>query len=165
MARVTVEDCVLRIPNRFDLVMLAARRARDLHSGGQLTVDRDNDKNPVVALREIAEGTLLLDVLQNSVIQSMQKHVEIDEPEEEATGFGAIEGEFSGIGDRPTAEAGEGSGEEGDAGEESEAEEDADDETGDAETGDAETGDAESESDGEMDNTADAGQQDQPEEE
>ncbi len=83
MARVTVEDCVLKIPNRFELVMLAGQRARDISSGGQLTVDRDNDKNPVVALREIAEETVNLDTLRNSVVQGLQKHVEVDEPEED----------------------------------------------------------------------------------
>ena len=88
MARVTVEDCVLKIPNRFDLVMLAAQRARDVSAGAPLTIDRDNDKNPVVALREIADETVDLDALGNSLIQDLQKHVETDEPEEEG-GFGA----------------------------------------------------------------------------
>ncbi|PKU23098.1 DNA-directed RNA polymerase subunit omega [Telmatospirillum siberiense] len=83
MARVTVEDCVLKIPNRFELVMLAGQRARDISSGGQLTVDRDNDKNPVVALREIADETVNLDTLRNSLVQGLQKHVEVDEPEED----------------------------------------------------------------------------------
>ena len=87
MARVTVEDCVLKIPNRFDLVMLAAQRSREIASGAQLTVDRDRDKNPVVALREIAEETTDLATLGESLIQSMQKHVEIDEPEEDAPEF------------------------------------------------------------------------------
>ena len=99
MARVTVEDCVLKVPNRFDLVMLAARRARDIHSGAPLAVDRDNDKNPVVALREIAEDEVDLPHLHNSLIQSLQKHVEVDEPEEDST-FGVIEGEFAGIADQ-----------------------------------------------------------------
>jgi DNA-directed RNA polymerase subunit omega len=89
MARVTVEDCVVKIPNRFELVLLAAQRARDVASGGQLTVDRDNDKNPVVALREIAAESVSLDNLQNSLIKGMQKHVEIDEPEEEEIEIGA----------------------------------------------------------------------------
>ncbi len=87
MARVTVEDCVLKVPNRFDLVMLAAQRSREIASGAQLTVDRDRDKNPVVALREIAEETTDLGTLGESLIQSMQKHVEIDEPEEDAPEF------------------------------------------------------------------------------
>ncbi len=83
MARVTVEDCVLKVPNRFDLVMLAAQRARDVSAGATLTIERDNDKNPVVALREIADSTVNHDDLKNSLIQSMQKHVEVDEPEED----------------------------------------------------------------------------------
>ncbi len=87
MARVTVEDCVLRVPNRFELVMLAAQRAREVSAGAPLTVERDDDKNPVVALREIAEETVSLEELDASLIQSMQKHVEFDEPEEELTDF------------------------------------------------------------------------------
>ncbi len=87
MARVTVEDCVLRVPNRFELVMLAAQRAREVSAGAPLTVERDDDKNPVVALREIAEETVSLEELDASLIQSMQKHVEFDEPEEEQTDF------------------------------------------------------------------------------
>jgi DNA-directed RNA polymerase subunit omega len=83
MARVTVEDCVIKIPNRFELVLLAAQRARDMASGAQPTLERDNDKNPVVALREIAAESVLLDGLQNSLIKGLQKHVEIDEPEED----------------------------------------------------------------------------------
>ena len=83
MARVTVEDCVLKVPNRFELVLLAAQRARDVTAGAQITLERDNDKNPVVALREIADETIGLDHLQNSLIKGMQKHVEIDEPEED----------------------------------------------------------------------------------
>ena len=84
MARVTVEDCIEKIPNRFDLVMLAAQRSRGLASGAELTVDRDNDKNPVVALREIADETVDLKELENNLIKSLQKHVERDEQEEEA---------------------------------------------------------------------------------
>jgi DNA-directed RNA polymerase subunit omega len=83
MARVTVEDCVIKIPNRFELVLLAAQRARDMASGAQPTLGRNNDKNPVVALREIAAESVPLDALQNSLIKGMQKHVEIDEPEED----------------------------------------------------------------------------------
>jgi len=73
MARVTVEDCVLQIPNRFDLVMMAAQRARALNAGGILTIDRDNDKNPVVALREIAETTISLELLRGDLIRGHQK--------------------------------------------------------------------------------------------
>lgn len=85
MARVTVEDCVLKIPNRFDLVMLAAHRSRGISAGAALTVDRDNDKNPVVALREIADETIGLPETRDSLIRSLQRHVEVDEPEEEDT--------------------------------------------------------------------------------
>jgi DNA-directed RNA polymerase subunit omega len=88
MARVTVEDCVLRVPNRFELVLVAGQRARDISAGGKLTVERDNDKNPVVALREIAEDMVSTDLLQSALIHSLQKHVEVDEPEEdEMEGF------------------------------------------------------------------------------
>ncbi len=87
MARVTVEDCVLKVPNRFDLVMVAAQRSRDISAGAPLTVERDNDKDPVIALREIAEETVDVDELNDALIQSMQRHVEIDEPEEEQEDF------------------------------------------------------------------------------
>ncbi len=83
MARVTVEDCILKIPNRFELVLLAAQRARDVASGAPITLERDNDKNPVVALREIADETIGLELVKNSLIKGMQKHVEVDEPEED----------------------------------------------------------------------------------
>jgi DNA-directed RNA polymerase subunit omega len=82
MARVTVEDCVVRVPNRFELVLVASQRAREITAGAVLTLDRDNDKNPVVALREIADDTVPVEKLQDSLIRGMQKHVEIDEPEE-----------------------------------------------------------------------------------
>src|SRR3546814_4213241 len=87
MARVTVEDCVLKVPNRFELVMMAAQRARDISSGASLTVDRDNDKNPVVALREIADETVSLDALGNALVQGLQKQSEQDEPEEDIVEF------------------------------------------------------------------------------
>ncbi len=83
MARVTVEDCVDKVSNRFELVLLAAQRSRQISSGGELLVDRDNDKNPVVALREIAEEKIMPETLRETVIHAMQKHVEVDEPEEE----------------------------------------------------------------------------------
>ena len=87
MARVTVEDCVLKVPNRFDLVMLAAQRARDISSGAQMTLERDNDKNPVVALREIADETVDLTVLADSLVKGHQRQIEFDEPEEELPDF------------------------------------------------------------------------------
>lgn len=83
MARVTVEDCVDKVPNRFELVMLAAHRAREIAAGSPLTVDRDNDKNPVVALREIAEETQSADALRERLIESHQTQIEVDEPEED----------------------------------------------------------------------------------
>jgi DNA-directed RNA polymerase subunit omega len=82
MARVTVEDCVVKVPNRFELVLLAAQRAREITSGGPPTLDPDNDKNPVIALREIAEETIGLAHLKESVVRGLQKHVELDEAEE-----------------------------------------------------------------------------------
>ena len=84
MARVTVEDCVDKVPNRFDLVLLSAHRAREISGGSELTVDRDRDKNPVVALREIADARLTPDDLREDLIHSLQKHVEVDEPEADA---------------------------------------------------------------------------------
>ncbi len=83
MARVTVEDCIDKVENRFDLVLLASHRARMISSGAQITVDRDNDKNPVVSLREIAETTISPDDLKEDLIHSLQKYVEVDEPEPE----------------------------------------------------------------------------------
>ena len=83
MARVTVEDCIETIKNRFSLVMLASQRARSLSSGAELMVERDNDKNPVVALREIAEDKLDLEEIERSLVKGLQKHVESDEPDEE----------------------------------------------------------------------------------
>ncbi|HEX7777577.1 MAG TPA: DNA-directed RNA polymerase subunit omega [Parvibaculum sp.] len=84
MARVTVEDCVDKVPNRFELVLLSAHRARAMSAGAELTLDRDNDKNPVVALREIAERTIIPVDLREDLIGSMQKRVETDEPEAES---------------------------------------------------------------------------------
>ena len=100
MARITVEDCVLKIPNRFDLVMVAAQRARDISAGVEITLDRDNDKNPVVALREIAEETVDPETLRQLLIQNLQRHIEQDEPEDEdpdlvtiGAGLGVVPGE------------------------------------------------------------------------
>jgi DNA-directed RNA polymerase subunit omega len=83
MARVTVEDCVERVPNRFELVMLASQRARNISAGARETVERDNDKNPVVALREIAEETIDLDEMREALVRSLQKHLPFDDFEEE----------------------------------------------------------------------------------
>lgn len=83
MARVTVEDCIEKVENRFDLVLLAAHRARMISSGAQITLPRDNDKNPVVALREIGDGTISPEDLREDLIHSLQKYVEVDEPEQQ----------------------------------------------------------------------------------
>ncbi len=91
MARVTVEDCVTKIPNRFELVMLAAQRARSIAAGAELTLERDNDKNPVVALREIADETIELGDLREGLIKGLQKHVEMDEPEEDEVDLIAVQ--------------------------------------------------------------------------
>ncbi len=103
MARVTVEDCVVKIPNRFDLVMLAAQRARDISSGATITIERDRDKNPVVALREIADETIDLDMLLEGLIKSLQKHVEVDEPEEDAIDAQLGENLLGSIAENPAA--------------------------------------------------------------
>jgi len=84
MARVTVEDCVDKVPNRFELVMLAAHRAREVASGSAITVNRDNDKNPVVSLREIAEETQTAEDLRERMIEANQTQIEVDEPEEDS---------------------------------------------------------------------------------
>jgi DNA-directed RNA polymerase subunit omega len=81
MARITVEDCVQRVPSRFELVMLAAQRARDISAGAALTVDRDNDKNPVVALREIADATVDLDHLRYELVHGLRRHADTGEDE------------------------------------------------------------------------------------
>lgn len=83
MARVTVEDCILQVPNRFELVLLAAQRARNISRGESLTVDRDNDKNPVVALREIADSTVPLDGLQEDLVKSLTRAPEPEPVEDE----------------------------------------------------------------------------------
>src|SRR5258708_25716485 len=109
MARVTVEDCVLKVPNRFELVLLAAQRAREVTSGAPLTLDRDDDKNPVVALREIADETIQLANLKESLVRGMQKHIEMDEPAEapelEQTLFGIADPTGSVIGEGELAHA------------------------------------------------------------
>jgi len=84
MARVTVEDCIDKVENRFDLVLLASHRARMVSAGQQITIERDNDKNPVVALREIAEKTVTPEDLREELIHTLQKYTEVDEPEPEA---------------------------------------------------------------------------------
>ena len=95
MARVTVEDCVTKIPNRFQLVMLASQRARNISAGEALNVERDNDKNPVVALREIADDLIDHGELEESLIKGLQKFVEMDAPEEDDIDLIAIQQELA----------------------------------------------------------------------
>ncbi|MBE6448383.1 MAG: DNA-directed RNA polymerase subunit omega [Alphaproteobacteria bacterium] len=95
MARVTVEDCIEKIPNRYELLMVAAQRARDISAGAPLTLDRDNDKNSVVALREIADETVSIEELQRSLVMGLQKFVEVEEPEEEELEILAAERELA----------------------------------------------------------------------
>jgi DNA-directed RNA polymerase subunit omega len=110
MARVTVEDCIDKVENRFDLVLLASHRARMISSGAQITIERDNDKNPVVALREIADKTISPEDLREELVHSLQKYVEVDEPEPEAVpligGEGGVDVDDTEmiVGDRMTEE-------------------------------------------------------------
>ena len=97
MARVTVEDCVQKVTNRFELVMVAAQRSREISAGAEPRLERDNDKNPVVALREIAEEKAIPEDLFNSLVQGLQRHVEVDEPEEDGFDAMASNPEFAGI--------------------------------------------------------------------
>lgn len=95
MARVTVEDCIDKIPNRYELLMVAAQRAKDIEQGSQLNVERDNDKNTVIALREIAENKVSIENLQKSLVLNLQKFVEVEEPEEEEIEISAAEKELA----------------------------------------------------------------------
>jgi DNA-directed RNA polymerase subunit omega len=101
MARVTVEDCIDKLPNRFELVLLSAHRARMISQGAPLSVERDNDKNPVVALREIADETVNTDDLREEYIHAMQKHVEVDEPEQSEVPLIQQSGDMSVVNDQP----------------------------------------------------------------
>lgn len=94
MARVTVEDCIDKIPNRYELLMVATQRAKDISAGSPITLPRDNDKNPVIALREIAEETVSIEELQKSLVMGLQKYVEVEEPEEEELEIMAAEKEL-----------------------------------------------------------------------
>ena len=97
MARVTVEDCILQVPNRFDLVLLAAQRARAISRGEELTIDRDNDKNPVIALREIAEQTVELDGLKEDIVKSLLRAPEPEPVEEEVIDLIATDENIFGV--------------------------------------------------------------------
>ena len=105
MARVTVEDCVGLVPNRFELVLLAAQRARDIRSGAELTVEKDNDKNAVIALREIADETIDLETLRHELEHGREVDTEIDEPDEDAMAVLAAEAAWAGVtGQTPPAD-------------------------------------------------------------
>ena len=104
MARVTVEDCIDKLPNRFELVLLSAHRARMISQGAPLTVDRDNDKNPVVALREIADESINPADLREEYIHAMQKHVEVDEPETSEVPLIQQSGDMSVVADTPDSD-------------------------------------------------------------
>ena len=110
MARVTVEDCVLKVPNRFELVLHAAQRARNISRGEELTIERDNDKNPVVALREIAESTVDLDLLQADLIKSLQRAPEPEPAEEEVLDLIATDENIFGVMDVNEEPTGDGAG-------------------------------------------------------
>ncbi|MGN0903842.1 MAG: DNA-directed RNA polymerase subunit omega [Alphaproteobacteria bacterium] len=97
MARVTVEDCVLKVPNRFELVLLAAQRAKNISAGSAPTIDRDRDKNPVIALREIADETINLDELENTLVSGMQKFVKVEEVSAEEDEIKAAEAELAAL--------------------------------------------------------------------
>ncbi len=105
MARVTVEDCIDKVDNRFELVLLASHRARQISQGASITIDRDNDKNPVVALREIADETLSPDDLKEDLIHSLQKHVEVDEPEPDPASLISANASADGIEEEDAPEA------------------------------------------------------------
>ncbi|MBM3483317.1 MAG: DNA-directed RNA polymerase subunit omega [Alphaproteobacteria bacterium] len=117
MARVTVEDCVEKVSNRFELVLLAAQRARDIHSGATLTIERDNDRDPVVALREIAAGTVSLDELRHAIEHGQSAVTEVDEPEEENMVMLAAEQAWADVTNRQAAAVEEGLAEDAEAAE------------------------------------------------
>lgn len=100
MARVTVEDCVLKVPNRFELVLLASQRAREIGAGSPLTVDRDNDKNPVVSLREVADTDISLDNLREALIRNHQKVIEVEEEAEDVIDVMEGESEWAQVSNR-----------------------------------------------------------------
>ncbi len=117
MARVTVEDCVTKIPNRFQLVIIASQRARNISAGAELNVDRDNDKNPVIALREIADDLVDHNELEESLIKGLQKYVEMDTPEDDEVDLIAIQQASDGeTADAATASAPDGKNKDGDDG-------------------------------------------------
>lgn len=110
MARVTVEDCILKVTNRFELVLVASQRAREIGSGAPLTVDRDNDKNPVVSLREIADTDISLDQLRDSLIKNHQKVIEVEEEEEDIIDVMEGESEWAAVANQSAEAEVEGAG-------------------------------------------------------
>ena len=110
MARVTVEDCILKVPNRFELVLVASQRAREIGSGAPLTVDRDNDKNPVVSLREIADTDISLDNLRDSLIKNHQKVIEVEEEDEDIIDVMEGESEWAAVANQSAEAEVEGAG-------------------------------------------------------
>lgn len=123
MARVTVEDCILKVPNRFELVLVSSQRAREIGAGAAMLVDRDNDKNPVVSLREIADTDLSLDNLRESLIKNHQKVIEVEEEEEEILDVMEGENEWAQVAKESAEAEMEGAGLSEDFGAEEEAEE------------------------------------------
>jgi DNA-directed RNA polymerase subunit omega len=118
MARVTVEDCILKVPNRFELCLLASQRAREIGSGSAMMVDRDNDKNPVVSLREIADTDISLDNLRDSLIKNHQKVIEVEEDEEDVIDVMEGESEWAQVANQAAETETEGAGMHEDKGEE-----------------------------------------------
>jgi DNA-directed RNA polymerase subunit omega len=118
MARVTVEDCILKVPNRFELCLLASQRAREIGSGAAMMVDRDNDKNPVVSLREIADTDISLDNLRDSLIKNHQKVIEVEEDEEDVIDVMEGESEWAQVANQAAETEAEGAGMHKDTGEE-----------------------------------------------
>ena len=110
MARVTVEDCILKVPNRFELVLVASQRAREIGSGSPLTVDRDNDKNPVVSLREIADTDISLETLRDSLIKNHQKVIEVEEEGEDVIDVMEGESEWAAVANQAVETEVEGAG-------------------------------------------------------
>lgn len=123
MARVTVEDCILKVPNRFELVLVSSQRAREIGAGAAMLVDRDNDKNPVVALREIADTDISLDGLKESLVKNHQKVIEVEEEEEEIIDVMEGENEWAQVANQVAESELEGSGLQEDFSAEEEAEE------------------------------------------
>lgn len=133
MARVTVEDCILKVPNRFELVLVSSQRAREINAGSALLVDRDNDKNPVISLREIADTDMSLDALRESLIKNHQKVIEVEEEDEDIIDVMEGEAEWAAVANQAAEGEAEGAGMHEDTGEDATEEEAASDADADAE--------------------------------